>query len=97
MHGYLPVIYLHITSVEGVRPIEGGRDLRGDSWQVEVLANTRDEVDQIISLIDALDNQETTEFQRIVVLNQRDDPAAPDISYRRSFIDLSTTNRSAHQ
>lgn len=94
----LPAIsYSHLAEQEGERPLEGGRDLRGDTWQVEVLAATRDEVDQIISLIDALDNLETPEFQRIVVLNQRDDPAAPDISYRRSFIDLSTTNRSAHQ
>lgn len=93
----LPAVsYLHITSQLGERPIDGGLDLRGDSWQVEVLASTRDEVDQIIGKIEALDNTQASGFQRIVVLSQRDDPAAPDINYRRSFIDLSTTNRSAN-
>lgn len=93
----LPAVsYLHITSQLGERPIDGGLDLRGDSWQVEVLASTRDAVDQIIGKIEALDNTQSSVFQRIVVLSQRDDPAAPDINYRRSFIDLSTTNRSAN-
>lgn len=93
----LPAVsYLHLAEQDGDRPLEGGRDLRGDTWQVEVLAATRDEVDQLIATLGAVDNTTTAVFQRIMVLNQRDDPATPDTSYRRGFIDIATTNRSVN-
>jgi len=93
----LPAVsYLHLAEQDGERPLEGGRDLRGDTWQVEVLAATRDEVDQLIATLGAIDNTTTAVFQRIMVLNQRDDPATPDTSYRRGFIDIATTNRSVN-
>ena len=65
----LPAVsYLHLAEQDGDRPLEGARDLRGDTWQVEVLASTRDEVDQLIATLAALDGTATSDFQRILVL-----------------------------
>ena len=88
------VSYFHLSQINAEKLIEGRSDIRQDSWQVEVIAKTRDECDQLINLLAVLDGASSNDFQNIQILNQRDDPAELNTTYRRSFIDIQTTNRS---
>lgn len=99
--GYVPadavmpaISYSHLQEIPGERDLDGHADLRSDSWQIEVVAQTRDEADAIINQFALLDNTSNADFQWITVLNQHDDPADPAIAWRRGFVDIKTTNRS---
>lgn len=90
------VAYLHISELGQLRTLEGGKDARGDTWQIEIIAATRDECDEIANTVSSLDNYSDDHFQRFETGNQRDDPASADLDYRRAFIDITTHNRSVN-
>ena len=90
----IPAIsYSLVSSPDGERTIEGGVTLQRHFWQIEILAPTRLEGDDIGERLRQLDGLTTDDFQRIAVSEPRDSPETPDTTSCQSIVEIETTNR----
>lgn len=89
----LPAVgYLLVSSVQPQRTLEGGITLQRHSWQVDIYAATRLQLDELSGRLSALDGFGTTHFQLVTVLDARDARDDGAIT-KRAIVEIQTTNR----